>query len=145
MQAPQRIFLALIALAAFCTSAFAGPSPVGTWKGHIVLDVAKLPKAPNPQAQKMMDEQIAKAKAAVIKLTFKANKTFTATSTGMPGSDNSDNGTWTQTGNTVTIKSTKPSKNPQVPTKPTQNLTLSSDGKTMTLSAGKMATVVFHH
>jgi len=121
-----------LAVAAFGTSAMA-QSPVGVWKGHIVID--KMPPIPAnapPAQKKMMEDMFAKMKQMVFTLTFKKDKTCTI---GVPamapgGKPTSQNGTWTQSGKTVTIKSDKKTGGPN----DAQSGTLSADGKTLTIN-----------
>ncbi len=128
MDIARRILLVAVAFASLTTGALAGPSVVGSWKGHLIMDTTKMPKAPNAQAQAQMDQGMAKLKKTVISITFKGNKTFSATTSGMPGQDKPQNGTWTQSGNTVTLTGTN--KGPDGKAHP-QTFTLSKDGKTL--------------
>ena len=69
-----------------------------------------------------------------INLTMKKDNTYTLTTSGGPPQakgNQDDKGTWKQSGKTVTVKSTK--KGNKGPDKP-QSMTLSADGKTMTMN-----------
>lgn len=78
----------------------------------------KLPPLPAnmPAAQKAnvlkAFAQIAKASIA---LNLKKDKTYTAKASGVPAAekDKGDKGTWSQVGNKVTLKSTKPGDQPK--------------------------------
>src|SRR5438876_11018219 len=105
MLVAQRLLVVVTAIVAL-SSAVAASTPVGTWKGHIIIDMSKLPKAPNPQAQQQMDQGVAKAKQIVVTLKLSANKTYTSDAVGAPG-DPKDNGTWSLNGKTLSITSKK--------------------------------------
>ena len=107
--------LALLVLP-FTVAAAVGPSPVGTWKGHIVIDSSKM-TIKDPQKANLAKQQIAAAQKLQITVTIKADKTFT-------GSPPPTTGTWTIQGNQVTLTANgRPGG---------QVFVLSKDGKTMT-------------
>ncbi len=118
-------FLLAASLAAAVASA---ANPVGTWTGKFLIKMPPVPASATPQQKQMMTKMMAQVKAGRITMSLKANKTYTAKITGMPMVPNGGNetGTWSQTGNAVTIKDNKRPNNPQ-------KLTMSADGKKMTL------------
>jgi len=125
----NRLLFIAATLGALSACALAGPSPVGTWKGHVTIDGSKLPKAPNPQVQKARDQQIAQAGKTQITMTVKSNKTFTVTTIhGGPQSGKPQAGTWTQSGSNVTLTGNE--KGPDGKLHP-QTFTLSANGKTL--------------
>jgi hypothetical protein len=100
---------------AIAAAAYAAPSPVGTWKGSLVIDDSKMTLA-DPAQIKAVKGQIASARKIQVAVTIKADKTFT-------GNPPPTSGTWTIKGNNVTLTSKgKPAG---------QVFVLSKDGKTM--------------
>jgi len=104
-------------------------SPVGTWTGRIVVDTSKMTPPKDPQTQSAIRQQIQMAQKIMITITFKADKTFTAKSTGAPRPPKTQTGTWSQSGNTVILTPTQasPSGKPL-----SQSFTMSKNGKTLT-------------
>lgn len=141
MRFAQRLVLIVTVLTALSASVLAS-SPVGNWKGHVVIDTSKMQKVKDPKMQQMIDQGIAKAKSMVISLSIKADKTYTASASGSGAPADKDNGTWKLAGNTLTLTSLK-KDSAQKP----QAFTMSSDGKTLTLSLpsgqGASAKVIF--
>jgi hypothetical protein len=70
-------------------------------------------------------------------LTMKADKTYTISVEGLPqaqsSSNSKDSGNWSQSGKTITLKSTKKENKGPNGDKP-QTLTLSADGKTLSMA-----------
>ena len=95
----------VIGIAAFILAA----GVAGKWKGKVILDTSKMPKAQNPQQQKAMENGFAGVKKMVIMLELKANKTYIADAQNMPGkaAPEHNEGTWKQEGNTLWLTSTK--------------------------------------
>jgi hypothetical protein len=125
-----RVGITVTLLAAMTACTFA-QSAAGAWKGKLNLTM-DLPKTSDPKMKALMDQQMAAMKAITIHLTFKADKTYTLTTSGTPpqmGGGQTDKGKWTQTGKTVTITSTKVASKENKP----QKMTLSADGKTLTM------------
>lgn len=108
----------LVSSLAFALAAFGDPSPVGTWKGHLVIDASKM-TLKDPTQLKMAQQQIDYARKLEITLTIKADKTFT-------GNPPPASGTWSMKGNQLTL-SVKGKPNAQM-------FVLSKDGKTLTNS-----------
>lgn len=123
----SRFFLAVgLALAAGAASA---ASPVGSWTGKFTLQgMPPLPSNLPPQQKAMIQQSMAMATKIRLKLTVKADKTFSIKYMGTPNSEKQPphNGTWSQKGNVVTTVS-------KTVQGPPQQLVLSPDGKTMTL------------
>jgi len=121
------------AVAALGTTAMAAPNAVGKWKGKIQFTLPKLPPNLTPQQRQMIDQQLAQVRKMTLNLNLQQGGKYSMLVTGGPAGmkNNTDTGTWSQSGNTVTIKSAKKSQNPQA-NKP-QNLTLAANGRTMTL------------
>ena len=98
----------------------------GVWTLQIQMDVSKLPADQQTKAK----AQLSKFKSTV---TFKKDKTFSAVSSGTPdGKSHTSTGTWSQTGDTVTL-TTKTSDGKAVKGG-SQVVKLSKDGKTMSTS-----------
>jgi hypothetical protein len=118
----SRILLVLGASAAWASSY--AQSAVGTWTGHI--DVSAV-KAADANQQKMMDSMKKMFASTVLKLSLKADKTYSIVITGMGPSakPTTETGKWSQSGRTVTVsdKSGKP-----------QAMNLSANGKTMVMT-----------
>jgi hypothetical protein len=74
-------------------------------------------------------------KKVVINLTLNANKTFSIAAQNPDGSgkNKTATGTWTQTGNKVTINITKEDGKPATGTEKSQTLTVAANGKSMIL------------
>jgi hypothetical protein len=133
----KRLFFAVpLILASLAMAA----DPAGTYSGKILIDKSKMPKAPNPEQQKQMDAMFAKIGLMKINLVMKSNKTFTISMEGGPLPKKNDaQGTWSQKGDTVTMKTTKQDgKDVSGANGQVQNLTLSKDGRTLTLDAAGM-------
>lgn len=115
MRFTRAIFLSIIAVSSVW--AMADKSAVGNWKGHIVFDASKS-TIKDPATQKLAQQQMDSAKKVVVTLNLKSDKTFS-------GGPPSSTGTWSQSGNKVTLV-------PKGQTKAKQVFTLSKDGKTLT-------------
>ena len=126
--------MGLVAMAATCLLASAiAQSPVGAWKGKLNIKMPPMPANADPQMKAMMEKGMAAARNMTINLTMKKDNTYTLTTTGAPAEakgKQDDNGTWKISGKTVTVVSKK--KNGMGNQKP-QTMTLSADGKTMTM------------
>jgi hypothetical protein len=87
----------------FATAAVAGTNVVGAWKGHVEMNMSKMPPAKTPEQKQMMDKVMAQIKKMVINLNMKSDKTFTMTAIGAPpdGKNHTMTGTWSQKGDTV--------------------------------------------
>jgi len=115
----------------------------GLWKGKMDLDMSALPKTQNADQQKQMMEMVKKMMGNMtMKLTLNANKTFSMVVTGLPTNpqtqqkvkDQTAKGTWSMTGNKLTLKVTEANgEKPKADNNKPQVLTVSKDGKSMTL------------
>ena len=118
-----------LALAVFGTVLSAqAATPVGKWTGTIEpkIDQSKF----TPEQRQQVAAALGKVRTMRIALVINANKSFTVGDAANPGK--TSKGTWTQSGNVISMTST----NPQNPSqKQTQKATLSADGKRMTLNA----------
>lgn len=121
----------LAAITAICIA----QSPVGAWNGKLQIDQSTIPKAQNAEQKKMIDGMIAQVKAATLKLSMKANRTFTilVPSIGGQKAQNAE-GTWTQKGRTVTLVTTKQNGKAPKETRP-QKMLMDASGRKMTLVA----------
>lgn len=141
MKHAPKMFAALAALSMF-TVAFA-QNVNGAWKGKVEFDMSTLPKAQNDAQQKQMLEAVKKMMGNMtMKLTLNANKTFSMVVTGLPSmggpqgqapKDQTAKGTWTQKGNEITLKVTETNGEKPKTENPPQKLTVSKDGKTLTM------------
>ena len=127
-----KIIAAVATLAAFATSALA-VNLTGTWHGKVVLDAAVLAKLKTPQQKAMIQKMISSMQ---VSLTLNANKTYNAMMKQGAKSE-SDNGTWTQSGSTLTLTPGPKSKGDHKP----QNMTIS--GNTLVMQTGRGGKVVF--
>lgn len=118
-----------IALAAIALSA---PDPVGTWTGRVVVDASKMDKTLDPNTRKQIEKQSLAASSAVIRLTLKSNKSYTASTTGGPRVAKPDVGAWKQSGNKIILTSTSKEMvgNPAA----TQTFLISAKGDMLTLN-----------
>ncbi len=150
MKSLLKFSISAAVLVCLVVAAIAAGNVTGVWKGTIKLDTSKLPKPKNAQEQQMMQQGIDMVKKMKITLTLNANKTYSASFTGGPGgASKTSTGKWVQSGNTVTITPVKEDGKAVTgnQAKP-QKLTVSSDGKTLTMtppgqSGGPTATVIF--
>lgn len=135
MSNAKRILTAAVVLTAFVTTTFAATNVVGTWTGRIILDMSKMPKPTNPQQQQTMKKMMDQLAKMRITLKLKANKSFSVSAPAGPGGKpQTGEGTWTQSGQTVTITvKTENGKPATGQSAQPQALSLSKDGKTMTL------------
>lgn len=133
-----------VALAAFSIVAVAlAQNVTGAWKGKVQFDMSALPKGQNAEQQKQMVEAVKKMMGDMtMKLTLNSNKTFTMVVTGLPQmggatapkqKDQTAKGTWTQKGNVLTLKMTESNGEKPKGNNDPQTLTVSKDGKTMTM------------
>ena len=128
--------LPLVISAVLAVSLASAATPVGTWKGKIVMNMASMPGMPanvSPQQKAAMMKQLSTQLAQMhITLSFKADHTYTAQISGSPmaAANKTSTGKWSQTGNTVTTMSNDPRTKGR-----SQAIMLSSDGKTMTAAA----------
>lgn len=129
------IALATVSLA----SAFASGSVAGQWKGHVALDMTKLnaarAKTSDPKQKQMLESIAAMVKKMQFNLTLSPSKTFTMALADQKGKSHNASGIWVQQGNTITIT---PKLNDGKPasgaTAQAQDLILSKDGKTLTMT-----------
>jgi hypothetical protein len=133
----MKIFSRTVAFAgafAVLTTAVFAQSVVGAWKGKVSMDLSKFPKAQNPQQQQMIDQMVEQMKKMQISLSLAANKTYTATASGLPGQQGAQKaeGKWTLAGRTLTLTTTKENGKAPKNNKP-QKFTLSPDGKKLTM------------
>lgn len=87
---------------ALTTLAFAA-DPVGAWKGTMKMEVPKGVTVPKEHKARVEQAKAAFAKAKLT-LVFRANKTYSSTvKNGPDGKDHTAEGTWVQSGNTITL------------------------------------------
>lgn len=129
----RKLFIALALLPALAMAL--GPGVAGKWLGKFDTTSLKLPKAQNAQQAQMMEQSVAALKQAKIILTLKPDKTYTVNMTGMKGlKDQSDSGTWSQAGSTVTVFTKNKNQ-------ASQKISISKDGRSMTMLMGKVHTI----
>jgi len=131
----KKFLIVSTAAMALAVSAFS-QSAAGSWKGHLQLDASKMPKAQNAQQQAMMTKVMTTLQKLVFTLNMRPNKTFTINVPPMGAGQtaHSAEGTWTQTGRKVTMVATKnDGKAATGNDKKPQTMTISADGKMMTL------------
>jgi hypothetical protein len=130
--------MGLVVFAATClfTSAIA-QSPVGKWTGKLNLKMPQLPATADANTRQMVEQGLAAVKKMTLHLTFNKDKTYTMFTKDAPaqaGGEQKDNGTWSQSGKTISIISTRKGKKAEQP----QTMVFSADAKvlTMTLPGG---------
>jgi hypothetical protein len=99
------------------------------------VETNSLPKNLSPQQRQQFNAGMEMIKKMKITIILKGDHTYTATATGNPNmKQQTDSGTWKQAGNQVII-SPKRKNSPK-----SETLTLSADGKTMSMAfpAGAM-------
>jgi hypothetical protein len=77
-----------------------GQNVVGNWTGHIDVSAAK---GKDAKEQKMIDSMKGMFAKMIIKLNFKADKTYAVTTSGMGPKAQTETGKWSQSGKTVTV------------------------------------------
>lgn len=120
------------------TSAMAS-GVTGVWKGHVAIDMAKINAAKSktdPKQKQMVEKMTAMVRKMQFNLTLQPSKTFTMVLTGQtPGKAHTGSGTWNQQGNIITINlKVNDGKPASGASAQPQNLVLSKDGKSLTLS-----------
>jgi hypothetical protein len=115
--------LTVLGLALFTVASSFAASVVGTWNGHVDLAAYKPKNAGDMAKTKEMMNGLK------VILTFKADKTFSVSFTNAKSkAPQTQHGTWVQTGNVIKAKDSSS----------TETLTLSPNGKTLTLVAEGM-------
>lgn len=129
----QKLSAVVLAIAVLGTSALA-QKPLGAWKGHVEMTMPPLPAGAPPAQAQFRDKMIDQVRKTVIHLTFKAGNKYSLTADMAPGSPSakarSDEGSWTQSGRTITLKSTK-----STASTPPLKGNISADGKSLVLTA----------
>lgn len=156
-------FLPIAVLAVAAMSAMA-QSPAGKWTGK--LDISKadmmksapkdMPADQRKQMEAMMDSMLVSLKKMTFSMTVNANNTWkmvvkdapgAAGPNGKPQPDSTAEGKWTQKGDKVTFEQTKENgKAKPKDAHSTKSMTLSKDGKTMTMvenQGGQTIKIVF--
>ncbi|GMV88633.1 MAG: hypothetical protein AMXMBFR81_15640 [Chthonomonas sp.] len=156
-------FLPIAVLAVAAMSAMA-QSPAGKWTGK--LDISKadmmksapkdMPADQRKQMEAMMDSMLVSLKKMTFSMTVNANNTWKMVVKGAPGAagpngkpqpDSTAEGKWTQKGDKVTFEQTKENgKAKPKDAHSTKSMTLSKDGKTMTMvenQGGQTIKIVF--
>lgn len=116
----------------------------GLWKGSLVVDTSKLPKPKDEAQKKQMDAAMAMVRGIKVSLDMKANKTFVMKVTGLPQMTGADGkktpegqtaeGTWTQSGNKLTLKVTKSNGAAPKGENPPQQVLILEGGKKLELT-----------
>ncbi|MCW5942328.1 MAG: hypothetical protein KIS66_08860 [Fimbriimonadaceae bacterium] len=125
-------------------------SPVGNWKGKLILNkaevMAKVPKGQSPEQQKqiqaMVDSQFAALEKMAFNLNVNGNKSWRMVVKGLPDpanptgakKDHTSEGTWTQAGNKVTMTETKENGKAKPKTKDSTKTFTLTNANTMTLT-----------
>lgn len=110
----------VLAVCALSLGAFA-QSVAGKWKGKIDMSAVKATTDTQKQQLQMMKQAFEKC---YFNLEMKGDKTYAIEMGGFPGQKpTNEKGKWSQSGRTITVKGKKD----------TQKMTVSADGKTMTM------------
>lgn len=139
-------FLATAAMVATLVSATLAASPVGSWAGRLVIDnMPKLPANATPEQKKQIQTMLDQVKKYRISLVIKSNKSFNVSAPAMgPMPAQTAEGTWTQIGTKLTLKTTKENGKPATgPNAKPQDFTYSADGKTITSTKMGMGKIIF--
>ncbi|HRI43556.1 MAG TPA: lipocalin family protein [Fimbriimonadaceae bacterium] len=122
----------------------------GAWKGKISMDTSKIPAPKDEQGKKMLEQVKTMLGKMKITLNLNSNKTYAMKATGLPNSmkDQVSEGTWKQSGKSITLTPTKENgKKPTGESAKPVTLTLSADGKKMSMAvpgaAGMGGSLVF--
>jgi hypothetical protein len=119
--------LAAVSMVLIASYAVASKSPVGTWTGHIAFAMP----AGTPQQQQQMAQAKAMLAKMKITLTFKGDHSYVSAQSGGPMGTKSENGNWSQSGNDITLTSSKIKGSGQ-------HFVLSKDGHSLKLDTAKM-------
>lgn len=141
----KRILVAAALVATFVATSIAA-SPVGSWSGRLVFNqMPTIPPNATPEQKKQMQAMLDQLKNYRITLVIKSNKTFTvsAPALAMMPAQNAE-GTWSLSGNKLTLKTTKENGKPVdgAKAKP-QPLDFSPDGKTISAPMQSQGKIVF--
>lgn len=121
-----------LAVAALGTSAMA-QNGVGNWTGHIAMKTPPMPANVPPQQKAMLEQQMAMLGKITLALTLKKDMSYSIATKGLPKqapgkAGETQTGTWTLKGKTLTLI---PSKKPTRPGAPSSMTgTFSANGKT---------------
>ncbi|MFY9234578.1 MAG: hypothetical protein WAO58_08980 [Fimbriimonadaceae bacterium] len=109
---------------------------IGTWTGKVQIDASKMPKGQNPEQQKMIDSSLAVVKKMRISVNLRANKTYTATVSGVPGGTKgqASEGTWKVQGGKLWLTSLKENGKASTTKKP-QPFVIAKNGKSFYMDA----------
>jgi hypothetical protein len=140
MKAPLRI--ALVAALAVLSALALAADVSGKWKGHVSIDVSKLPKASNAQEQAQIDQVIKMIKAVKMDLTVNKNKTYSMVVNGGPQKHVETAGVWKLEGSTFTLEPQK-RNGKATPGGHPQPYTLAKNGRAMS-GTFQGATVTFN-
>jgi len=115
--------------AALAVGAFAAHSPVGTWKGKIKLDLAKVPGSSNPQTHQALLKQQEKISKSTVMLTLSPNHRFEMKVTGAASAslNKTTKGTWSLQGDKLTLLADQKGMHPNP-------FTMAKDGKSFSVS-----------
>jgi hypothetical protein len=137
--------VATLALLVVGASLSLAQNPAGAWKGKLNIKMPPLPASATPEQKAQYTKGKAQLAKAVLNLNLKANKTWTMTATGVPmgPGGNTQTGTWTVNGRTITLKQNPNPQNPNF-TPPPQAATLAPNGKVLTITLpNNMGSIVF--
>lgn len=148
MRVPK--FLSVAVLVGALAVAAVAQSPVGNWKGKLVMNkaevMAKVPKGQNAEQQKqiqaMVDAQFAAMAKMAFNLTLSANKSWKMVVKGLPDpanptgakKDHVSEGTWSQAGNKVTMTETKENGKPKPKDKDSTKVFTLANANTLSLT-----------
>lgn len=143
-------FLSVAVLVGALAVAAVAQSPVGNWKGKLVINksevMAKIPKGQNAEQQKQIQKMVDAQFAALDKMTFNlsvnANKTWRMVAKGLPDPANPNGakkdlvseGTWDQKGNKVTMTETKENGRPKPKSKDSAKTFTLTNANTLSLT-----------
>ena len=124
-----RSVAALVLVATLSAEAIAAHSLVGVWKGKVRFDFSKLPGSNNPLSHRALVKAQARLLQRKVTLTLSPNHRFVMTVSGAAAKspDQTTNGSWSQTGDKITLLADKKGthQNP---------FTIAKDGKSFSMS-----------
>ena len=122
-----------IGLVSFASLALAVPDLTGAWNGKFAYDYSKLPTSLTADQKKSVIEMSKKRTQSTVKLTLRANHTFTMVASGVGAKAQPVTGKWGQDAKTLTLQ---PVKNGMKDAMVTFNL--QNQGKSMSFTNGPL-------
>ena len=142
----KRCVVAALLAVLLVSPALTATKVIGVWTGHVSFDAKHIPTPKTDKGRTEALQMFELLKKMRFSLAVRADHTFMATSTNVPGGLNRADGKWSFKGNTLTLNIEKRNGQPlKKGAVRTELLKLSTDRRTLTmpLGASKGARVVF--